>query len=55
MRKGPRRHCSDNKLHTLLFLLNTPVIVSVIFYWDACIAPVNICDSGFILLVRHVC
>ena len=39
----------------LLFLLNTLVIVSVIFYWDACVAPVNICNSGFIMLVRHVC
>ena len=32
---------------TLLVLLNTLVIVSILFYWDACVVPVNICNSGF--------
>ena len=38
---------------TLLFLLNTLIVVSIIFYWDACVALVNICNSGFAMLVRH--
>ena len=40
---------------TLLFLLNTLIIVGIIFYWDACVAPVTICNSGFAMLARHVC
>ena len=24
------------------------------FYWDACVAPLNICNSGFTMLVPHV-
>ena len=28
--------------NTLLFLLNTLIIVGIIFYWDACVAPVTI-------------
>jgi len=40
---------------TLLFLLNTLVIVTITFHWDVCVAPLNICYSGFTILVRHVC
>jgi len=39
----------------LLFSLNILVIVSIIFHWDACVAPVNIWNSGFTMLVPHAC
>ena len=44
-----------NYIRYSVFVKHSILIVSVIFYWDASIAPVNICDSGFIMLVHHVC
>ena len=40
---------------TLLFLLNTLIIVGIIFYWDTCVVPVTIYNSGFAVLACHVC